>query len=200
MNFIYNRHQLLTLRQQPAQTIDAFILQLEVLAKSCNYQAITAEENKSQYIRDAFISGITTSSIHQCLLKKSSLTLQETYAMARSLKQAVKHSECYENGNNKMAATISHPEAVHVATIWKNIHQSQACFFCGNPSHLQLLCPTRNTKCKKKKKKKEGHWAKVCRASVTAATLYEPNASPLCLTGFGTKMKDITLTKCKING
>ena len=68
VNFIYNTHQLLTLRQQPAQTIDAFILQLEVLTKSCNFQAITAEENKSQCIRDAFISGIT-SSIRQRLLE-----------------------------------------------------------------------------------------------------------------------------------
>ena len=77
-NFIYNRHQLLTLRQQPAQTIDAFIIQLEVLAKSCNFQAVTAEENKNQYIRDTFISSITSSFISQCLLNKSSLTLQET--------------------------------------------------------------------------------------------------------------------------
>ena len=88
VNFIYNRHQLLTLRQLPAQTIDAFILQLEVLAKSCNFQALTAEENKSQYVWDAFISGITSSSICQCLLEKSLLTLQETYTMARSLEQA----------------------------------------------------------------------------------------------------------------
>ena len=41
VNFIYNRHQLLTLRQQPAETIDAFILQLEVLAKSCNFQVVS---------------------------------------------------------------------------------------------------------------------------------------------------------------
>ena len=85
--FIYNRHQLLSVRQQPAQTIDAFILQLVVLAKSCYFQAITAKENESQYIRDVFISGITSSSIRQRLIKKSSLNLQETYAMARSLEQ-----------------------------------------------------------------------------------------------------------------
>ena len=79
--------------------------------------------------------------------------------MARSLEQAVKHSECYENSNNTMAATISHPEAVHVATIRKNIQQSSACFFCGNPRHSRLLYPARNAECKKCKK---GHWAKVC--------------------------------------
>ena len=78
VNFIYNRHQLLTLRQQPAQTIDAFILQLEVLAKSCNFQAVTAEENKSQYIQDAFISSITSSSIRQRLFEKSSLFKKHT--------------------------------------------------------------------------------------------------------------------------
>ena len=183
MNLIYNRHQLLTLRQQSAQTIDAFILQLKVLAKSCNFQAVTAEENKSQYIWDAFINSITSSSICQRLLEKFSLTLQETYAMARSLEQVVKHSECYENSNNTMAATISHPEAVLVAPYMEK--QSCACFFCGNPCHSWLLCPARNAECKKCKKKKNNRT--LCRASVTAATLCEPNAPPPCLTGFGTK-------------
>ena len=190
VNFIYNRHQLLTLRQQPVQTINAFILQLEVLAKSCNFQAVTAEKNKSQYIWDAFISSITSSSICQHLLEKSSLSLQETYAMARPLEQVVKHSECYKNSNNTMAATINHPEAVLVVPIQKNIQQSNACFFCGNPHHSQLLFFF--------KKKDIGQ--RYAELQFTAATLCKPDASLPCHAGFGTKTKNITLMKCKIDG
>ena len=120
--------------------------------------------------------------------------------MATSLEQVVKHSDCYGNNNNTIAATISYPEAVLVATVRKNIQQSSACFFCGNPCHSWMLCLARNAECKKCKRKKD-IGLKVCKASVTAATLYKPDASPHpCLAGFGTKTKDITLTKCKING
>ena len=148
---------------------------------------------------DAFISGITSSSICQCLLEKSSLALQGMYTIARSLEQAVKRSECYENSKNTMAATISHPEAVLVAPIQKNIQQSSACFFCGNPCHSRLLYLAHNAECKKCKKKKDIglRYAELQLLLLHFTNLMLPHP---CLARFGTKTKDITLTKCKING
>ena len=35
------------MKQQPAQTKDAFLQQLEMQAKVCNFQAVTAKENKT---------------------------------------------------------------------------------------------------------------------------------------------------------
>ena len=46
-NTIYNRYQLITMKQQPAQTKNTFLQQLETQAKVCNFQAVTAEEKKN---------------------------------------------------------------------------------------------------------------------------------------------------------
>ena len=50
-NTIYNRYLLITMKQRPAQTIDAFLQQFVTQAKAYNFQAVTAEEIKKQYTR-----------------------------------------------------------------------------------------------------------------------------------------------------
>ena len=97
-NIVYNRHQLITCKQEPMQSIDTYMQQLERIAKSCNFQAVTAEENKQQYIRDAFINGINSPFIRQRLLERSTLSLEDTYRQARTLEQAQKQSAPYDNG------------------------------------------------------------------------------------------------------
>lgn len=118
-NIVYNRHQLITMKQQPAQTVDSFRLQLENLAKTCNFQAVSAETNKSQYMREAFISGISSFSIRQRLLEKSSLTFREAYEMARSLEQAEKHSACYNQESVISAPIIASGENTSLAATQK---------------------------------------------------------------------------------
>ena len=76
-SIVYNRHQLITAKQEAGQSIDAYLQNLQRIAKSCNFSAVTAEENKNQYIRDAFINGITSTGIRQRLLENiGELTLQ----------------------------------------------------------------------------------------------------------------------------
>lgn len=60
---IYNRHSLITCKQDPHQPIDNFMQNLERIAKTCNFQAVTAIENKNQYVREAFINGLNSSII-----------------------------------------------------------------------------------------------------------------------------------------
>ena len=45
-NTIYNRYQLITMKWQPAQTINVFLQQLETQPKVYNFQSVTTEENK----------------------------------------------------------------------------------------------------------------------------------------------------------
>ena len=47
-NVVYNRHVLITTKQNPGQSIDNFKHELERLAKTCNFQAVSAEENRKQ--------------------------------------------------------------------------------------------------------------------------------------------------------
>ena len=80
------------------QSIDTYMQELERIAKSCNVQAVTAEENKQQYIHDAFINGINSPYICQRLLESSTLSLEGTYHQARTLEQPQKQSASYDNG------------------------------------------------------------------------------------------------------
>ena len=65
MNIVYNRHQLITCKQDPTQTTDNYMQELERISKKCNFEAVTAEQNKQQYICDAFINGINSAYIRQ---------------------------------------------------------------------------------------------------------------------------------------
>ena len=71
--------------------------ELQRTAKSCNFEAVTVEQNKNKYIRDAFISGITSSHIRQRLLKNNTLSLDEAFQPEKALEQAQTQSASYEN-------------------------------------------------------------------------------------------------------
>ena len=166
-NVVYNRHQLMTQKQQPSQSIDGFMQQLDGLAKNCNFQSVSADEYRQQYTRDAFISGISSASIRQRLLEKSVLTLAEAYEMARSLEQAEKQSATYESGYMAPVARESDGMVLDsVCSVQKQPSQKKECWFCGWAFHRRSSCPARNSECKLCGKK--GHCDKVCRSQSTA--------------------------------
>ena len=95
-SLVYSRHKLLTHKQ--SESIDVFKQDLERFAKSCDFKAVTAEENKNQYIRDAFIAGLSSPQIRQRLLENmGDLSLNDAFTQARALEQAQSHSAAYEN-------------------------------------------------------------------------------------------------------
>ena len=83
VSVIYNRHKLSTCKQEPAQSIDAFVQELQRLAKPCNFTEVTADQNRNEHIRDAFINGIASATIRQRLLENNELTLDQALEMAR---------------------------------------------------------------------------------------------------------------------
>ena len=50
-NEIFARHQLFTRRQQPGESLDTYLNALKLLAKDCNYKAVSAELYKQEQIR-----------------------------------------------------------------------------------------------------------------------------------------------------
>ena len=96
-NVVFNRHRLISCKQEPLQSVDSFLQELERIAKTCDFKAVNAEENKQQYIRDAFINGISSPTIRQRLLESGALALKDARAQARSLEQAQKQSASYEH-------------------------------------------------------------------------------------------------------
>ena len=172
MNIVYNRHQLITCKQDLTQTIDNYMQELECISKTCNFEAITAEQNKQQYIRDAFINGINSAYISQQLLESSTLSLEEAYQQARTLEQAQKQSASY---NNSIVAGIEQQDIKNQSTIAATLNKDkdlckiketkEQCYFCGNTMHQHINCPAHEAQCRKCKKK--GHWAKVCKSQIS---------------------------------
>ena len=175
---VYNRHQLITTKQDVGQSIDTYLQNLQRIAKTCNFTAVTAEENKNQYVRDAFINGISSASIRQRLLRNiGELTLQQACTQARALEQAQNQSAAYkspssqgalgaiqETETGQIAATGQKSKTPKSNTYTKGAGNSgkQACYFCGHPRHNRSVCPARDAECMACKKK--GHWSNVCRS------------------------------------
>ena len=82
-NTIFARHLLATRRQQHGETFNEYIQMLKILAKNCNFQAVSAIQYQDEAIRDAFINRINSNDIRQRLLE------------ARAYESAQKHSENY---------------------------------------------------------------------------------------------------------
>ena len=84
-NEIFARHVLATRRQESNETLDQFLQALKLLARDCNFKAVTANEASDQYVRDAFINGLSSNAIRQRLLENKTLDLQTAYDQAHNL-------------------------------------------------------------------------------------------------------------------
>ena len=179
MNEIFGRHLLATRRQQDGEAIDNYVLNLRQLAKNCNFQAVTAEQNSNDAIRDAFITGLSSQKIRQRLLENNLLTLNDAILQARALEIAEKNSEAYVDSlrysasNNPSAQESSQVAAVS-KTKSKTYSQKEKCFFCGMDRHSRDACPAREATCHTCGK--IGHFSRVCNSSkkkLPAASVFD---------------------------
>ena len=92
---MYIRDWLKTLQQKVGESLQEFFLLLKKLSAECSYAAVSAVWNREAAIRDAFISGITSSYIRQRLLEESELELAGIFDKARSSEDAQRNAESY---------------------------------------------------------------------------------------------------------
>ena len=75
--------------------MDLYLQALRLLSKDCNFTNVTAEQYKNDYIRDAFISGLSCSRIRERLLENTTLSLDAAIDQARALESAEQHAASY---------------------------------------------------------------------------------------------------------
>lgn len=172
VNEIYARHILATRKQENGESIDQYLQSLKILSKECNFKAVTAEENRNDFIRDTFIRGLVTPHIRQRLLENSTLTLNQAVSQSRSLESAQKYSESYNfpsyqscvnatSSSNTAGEHPNHSEVMnHVENISFNAATTQKCYFCGRNKHPRTVCPARAKICQYCKRL--GHFSMVC--------------------------------------
>ncbi|XP_042236977.1 uncharacterized protein LOC121876105 [Homarus americanus] len=194
-NEVFARHLLATRRQHSGESLDEYLQELRHLSKDCNFKAVSAEANRDEYNRDAFINGLLSPMIRQRLLENKTLDLATAFDQARVLDLAQRNSESYLRSQAPMnAAAVTSPEKIDSDdSPLSAATQQPNCYFCGGARHNLPQCPERDSTCHKCNKK--GHFAKVCRSSryspatssSTCAVLHSPTLaaisaiSPVCL-------------------
>ena len=167
INTIYAQHQLSTRKQRPEENIDDYIRNLRLLAKNCQFQAVTASENHDLHVRNAFIAGLKAPYIRQRLLENKALTLDTAVSTARSLEDAQKNSDTYGASNQTCSAVEPSPTSNRgrppdnpeplVAASRPYTRQPQqnprplnppgnnsSCYYCGYDLHPRSKCPARD--------------------------------------------------------
>ena len=197
-NEIFARHVLASRRQNPGESLDTYLQALNLLAKDCNFKAVAADEYRDDYIRDAFINGLTSPQIRQRLLENRSMDLQTAYEKAHTLEMAQKHSASFNQpGSTVMnAAVTTHtgPPPVPLNAALPVTESGEAgppllaaaaggqenlkCFFCGFERHPRHKCPAKNATCGNCGRK--GHFAKVCRSPTKPTSAAMPMIATVC--------------------
>ena len=164
-NEVYSRHKLATRNQSATETVDEFLQALKTLSVDCNFQAVTADQHRQQYIRDAFVRGLRSDWIRQRLLESRDLDLDAAFDRARALEAASEHSKSYnsaetENTSFNAAVVKKSQGATNSFKGFSKTPNELKCYFCGNDKHSRSVCPAREATCFFCQK--VGHFAKVC--------------------------------------
>lgn len=88
VNEVLSRHKLLSCKQKESQSLEHYLNTLKELSKNCNFKAADAVNIQNDCIRDAFISGVSSSFIRQGLLENQTLSLEVAFDQAVSLEIA----------------------------------------------------------------------------------------------------------------
>ena len=185
-NKIFALHELTSRKQKPGESLDEFLEELRKLSKYCNLEAVTAEEYRSELIRDSFIKGLSSNYIRQLLIENAELSLDQAFEKARNilLKRTLKRIcnrtikphylvAAIEPGNHES----SDPNLESLAAIGKQNATRKHCYFCGGNLHAnRASCPARDAICHNCSKK--GHFMKVCQSTKknsNLSTIYKPS-------------------------
>ena len=112
---------------------------LHTLSKNSKFKHVSASEHCEEYIRDSFISGLSSHHIRQRLLENSTLKLTEAYNQ-----DSQRNNEVYSNTEYSNVASINkHPECTTELAL-VSTKPSRLCYFCGIKRHPRQSCPARD--------------------------------------------------------
>ena len=170
-NEIYARHLLASSYQSESESLDEYKQTLLQLARDCNFESVTAEQNMDDYVRDSFISGIRSSTIRQRLLENYSLTFNQAFGQARTLEVAQRQADAYRS-RMTVASTETKNYSKEESSATKKSDDEECsnyinkktsrCYFCDGTRHPRSLCPAKESSCAKCKK--ISHWARACKS------------------------------------
>ncbi|CAI5638740.1 unnamed protein product [Oreochromis niloticus] len=179
---VYERARFNMRKQEPNETVDAFVTALHALAEHCNYGPLHDE-----LIRDRIVVGLADTRLSERMQMEKDLDLDKAINMARQSEEIKKQQSALRSETNVMqvnAKTVDRVIQKHDKTkfnMFKNKtvktqqqyskRQSNKCYKCGGSPHPKLECPANDAKCHLCGKK--GHYQRVCRQSKTVQSIEE---------------------------
>ena len=171
-NIIFSRHKLATRRQANDETLDEYVSVLHQLSRQCELKPVTAEVYRQELVRDAFVSGIRSSSIRQKLLEASVVELDKIVGLAQILEEAQRSSDSYSTGLSVMSTSAAVQDGAICAAAPSSNNQYQSdrqCSSCGGRPHRDRRnCPALNSTCHRCNK--VGHWKPMCYANISSGS------------------------------
>ncbi|KRY49099.1 Retrovirus-related Pol polyprotein from transposon gypsy [Trichinella britovi] len=191
-NVIFARYEFISMKQRDGESLEEFLHAPQRLSKSCEDKNVTAEQNREEMIRDAFINNMSSNEIHTRLLEHSVLTVKKAVAL-NSAKGNAKLYTKSEPIINSVSAADPGIEMTNTSAATK-----QECYFCSDRRHPRVNCPARNNTCNNCGK--VGHFAKVCRsASKRTAFVSVTSLVGSSSSSTATELKN-AIVEVKING
>ena len=148
--------------QQPGESFDAFLTDLKLKAKTCNFGVL-----QDSLIRDQLVFGIEDKKVRERLLRETDLTLAAAVRICHASELALQHAKTFSNGangadkNSTAIATVStRPQK---QKIWQpKRHKDSETFNCKRcgTQHAPKQCPAYGKVCNKCKG--QNHFAKQC--------------------------------------
>ena len=80
---IYERYRFNNHKQEPGESIAAYLTELRTIAKNCQHEDVTPEE----ILRDRIVLGIQDNKMRERLLRYNDLTLQKAIDLIKAAKQ-----------------------------------------------------------------------------------------------------------------
>ena len=152
-NSIFARHLLSSAKQEPGQSLSEFLHKLKTLTPDCDFQAVSAEKYRDEFVRDSFIRGLNSHTIRQRLLEYKSLDLASAFDIARQLELAHQQSLSY-NQDQQLSCTVpkqqldpflpplpSKDNTTECTAFTRTSVQHTSCFFVACVGILVLSAP-----------------------------------------------------------
>lgn len=189
-NIVFERACFNMRKQEPNETVEAFVTALHVLAEHCKYGDLHDE-----LIRDRIVVGLANTRLSERLQMEENLTLQKAIDMARQSEEVKKQQSALRSDASSVmqmegssidrlinkGQKYTYPKSSggarsrqHTPGRDNGMQQQQhgaQCYKCGGPSHPRAECPANDAKCRGCGK--IGHYQRVCKSKTVVGCIEE---------------------------
>ena len=158
-NIPFERHKFHEAKQEPEESIDAFVTRLRKLTEYCDFGT-----SLNDHVRDMVISKCRSTKFRKRLLAESDVTLEKALEIGRLMENVDRQSQDIEASNglsSKSGAAYPvnrlYKSKASGGTVKRNYparqspsvnSQVKSCYRCGRPGHLANDCTvTKGKKC-----------------------------------------------------